>query len=114
MEVVSVNWICIDERLPSTDARVLVVYKAGPGYCGSGSKSAHFARFVAGQWRFLDLHDKSRLPERVTHWMPVPRLPRGSPKPCLLQKRTDLGAMDSSAGFYPADVGSIPTGRANG
>ena len=110
MSIATVAWIRVDVRLPAEDVRVLVVYKAGQGYGSGGSKSVHFARFAGGQWRFVARNEKSRLPERITHWTPIPRLPRGSPKPSPM-KKADLGAMDSPAGFYSADVGSIPTGR---
>lgn len=56
----------VSERLPETDCRVLVLYQAGK----SGSTRAMFARYSGGRWRFVDDRSKTRISERVTHWMP--------------------------------------------
>ncbi len=72
-EVVAVRWIRVDERLPSNDARVLVAYKPAP----PGRRTMMFARYAGGQWRLIEDHSGKRLPERVTHWMPCFKLPRG-------------------------------------
>ena len=71
-ELQAVKWIRVDERLPSTDSRVLVVYRPAPG----GKRRLMFARFSGGQWRLVEDRTGTRLPERVTHWMPEPRMPR--------------------------------------
>lgn len=77
-------WISVKDRLPRDNPRraYLVCYKNGPHRTPRGVKGVkrtqrviRFAIYSGGAWRFIAHSDKSRLPERVTHWMPKPKLP---------------------------------------
>jgi hypothetical protein len=69
-----VRWVDCAERLPGHDGRVLIVYRSK-----HGKRSMHVARYSGGEWRFIDKPPKRVMtPERVTHWMEEPALPRRS------------------------------------
>lgn len=79
------EWIDCRERLPRDNPRraYLICYRNAPHRTPPGVKGVkrnarciRFAIYSGGAWRFLSAADKSRLSERVTHWMPKPRLPR--------------------------------------
>ena len=67
------KWISVDDRLPEynndgfADA-VLVT----DGFV------QHMAYFVGGEWRFAESGEiKEPMWYRITHWMPLPELPKG-------------------------------------
>lgn len=69
-------WIPVGERLPKNGVRVLVAYKKRFRKDRPGTRYSIFdARFSGGAWRFLAPALKTRLSERVTHWMPMPKAP---------------------------------------
>lgn len=67
------------DRPPSGNAPVLVAYNA----MWKPSRQKHWAvliaRFSGGQWRFLNKKDKTRRPERIRFWMPLPKPPVSRP-----------------------------------
>ena len=67
------KWIPVSERMPRSDRMVLIMYRSAPRNDKNGKPSQHLARYAGGQWRFLVPRDKTKLPERVTHWMPLPK-----------------------------------------
>ena len=67
------EWISVDDRLPE--------------YSNDGFADAvlvtdgfvqHMAYFVGGEWRFAESGEiKEPMWYRITHWMPLPELPKG-------------------------------------
>ena len=71
----ALTWTPVGERLPPNERMVLIMYRSAPRNDKSGRRSQHLARYAGSQWRFLVPRDQTKLPERVTHWMPLPRYP---------------------------------------
>jgi hypothetical protein len=78
------GWISVTERLPRDNPRrvYLVCYHNGLHRTPKGVKGVkrtarviREAVYSGGAWRFITPHDKTRLSERVTHWMRFPSLP---------------------------------------
>jgi len=75
------DWIPVGERLPETSDFVLVVYKATAKRHHSQRRKQRpgprvttmWARYSGGAWRCLP---GTRKPERITHWMPLPKVPK--------------------------------------
>lgn len=67
------TWVSVDDRLPHDPSKALVWYVPS-----KNSPHTLFAWFSGGEWRFTDRTGDSRLPERVTHWMPLPHPPVGA------------------------------------
>ena len=67
------EWISVDDRLPQ--------------YSNDGFADAvlvtdgfvqHMAYFVGGEWRFAESGEiKEPMWYRITHWMPLPEMPKG-------------------------------------
>lgn len=76
-ESVQPAWISVKDRLPADTDRVLVVYRAPCRAVGGNRRSVRFAHYAGGQWRFVTAKDSNRRSDRVTHWMPIPSLPKG-------------------------------------
>ena len=67
------EWISVDDRLPeySNDGFVDAVLVTN-GFV------QHMAYFVGGKWRFAESGEiKEPMWYRITHWMPLPELPKG-------------------------------------
>lgn len=72
------KWIACSDNLPDTDAPVLAAYRSQcrPRKRLSGHGwSLILARYTGGEWRFLTPRQKTRLPERIRYWMPLPPPP---------------------------------------
>lgn len=69
------KWFSVRDRLPSNERMVLIMYRSAPRADKGGRPSQHLARYSGGQWRFLVPRDKTKIPERVTHWMRLPKYP---------------------------------------
>jgi len=76
---VPAGWISVKSQLPESDVPVLVAYRAQykPRKTNlDGTRwSIITARHAGGEWRFLTKNQKSRLPERIIYWMPLPAAP---------------------------------------
>ena len=67
------EWISVDDRLPeySNDGFADAVLVTN-GFV------QHMAYFVGGEWRFAESGEiKEPMWYRITHWMPLPELPKG-------------------------------------
>lgn len=67
------EWISVDDRLPeySNDGFADAVLVTN-GFI------QHMAYFVGGEWRFAESGEiKEPMWYRITHWMPLPELPKG-------------------------------------
>ena len=67
------GWISVDDRLPedSNDGFADAVLVTD-GFV------QHMAYFVGGEWRFAESGEiKEPIWYRITHWMPLPELPKG-------------------------------------
>ena len=67
------EWISVDDRLPedSNDGFADAVLVTD-GFV------QHMAYFVGGEWRFAESGEiKEPMWYRITHWMPLPELPKG-------------------------------------
>ena len=67
------EWISVDDRLPkdSNDGFADAVLVTD-GFV------QHMAYFVGGEWRFAESGEiKEPMWYRITHWMPLPQLPKG-------------------------------------
>lgn len=67
------EWISVDDRLPeySNDEFADAVLVTD-GFV------QHMAYFVGGEWRFAESGEiKEPMWYRITHWMPLPELPKG-------------------------------------
>lgn len=69
------NWIHVEDDLPANAKTVLVAYNGMWKPARQRHWAVLMARYSGGQWRFLDKRTKSRKPERVRYWMPIPRVP---------------------------------------
>jgi hypothetical protein len=64
------TWIPVSERLPDDPSKVLIWYVPS-----KNDPHTLLAWFSGREWRFIDSHADTRLPERVTHWQPLPAPP---------------------------------------
>lgn len=65
------RWIDINERQPERHARVLCYYKYEPDSPDVVCENTYYGRKADG---YLWMSDSSK----VTHWMPLPELPKGN------------------------------------
>lgn len=74
------HWISVTERLPESVDTVLIAYQSAYHASNKIQKmrgwSVLMARYAGGEWRFLTPKQKTRLPERIRFWMPIPDHPR--------------------------------------
>lgn len=63
----STDWISVKDRLPGSDEEVLVCLRHG---------SYELGRYTNGSWESLYLSDFDIGGIDVTHWMPLPGLPK--------------------------------------
>lgn len=85
------EWVSVNDRLPKDDPRRrwMVCYQNPKHYAPKDyhnparrtDRVAIPAIYSGGAWRFIDVRDKTRLSERVTHWRPWPKLPPKARKP---------------------------------
>ena len=75
------QWIPVTKRLPRNDKPVLVAYNAMWKPSRQRHWSVHIVRYAGGQWRFLTTKEKTRKPERIRFWMPLPTAPRATSRP---------------------------------
>jgi hypothetical protein len=62
------EWISVEERLPEHDGRYAIVYKQGM-----------VRRPFIGDYLCVENRWMSMLDAEVTHWMPLPELPKEKP-----------------------------------
>ena len=66
------EWISVEERLPENIGLYLVIEK----HWLDGSRGIKIAKWNTVDWFTADRKSKEITP-RVTHWMPLPRPPKG-------------------------------------
>ena len=67
------EWISVDDRLPeNSNDEFADAVLVTDGFV------QHMAYFVGGEWRFAESGEiKEPMWYRITHWMPLPQLPKG-------------------------------------
>ena len=76
------EWISVDDRLPDETGRYLVVKKRiAPDEFGGNRTDIVILRFFVGDGFRMPKHIpdwiNGEINEEVTHWMPLPELPKG-------------------------------------
>lgn len=75
-------WVPVRRQLPREGVRVLISYESRTGH-----RRVIFAIHSGGEWRFLEPRDKSKLPERITHWADEPKPPSKRLRPCKSREK---------------------------
>ena len=81
-DVTVTQWISVDDRLPDETGRYLVVKKRiAPDEFGGNRTDIVILRFLVGDGFRMPTHIpdwiNEEINEEVTHWMPLPQLPKG-------------------------------------
>ena len=68
------DWLSVNESLPDTTRKVMVVYNGNQIYSPKNGKVI-FAHYSNGEWRFSSPTDKQCKSSRVSYWQEIPNPP---------------------------------------